>query len=321
MARRGDMLCAPFQCDSCWFVNIKGRIFDPKRAEDRLNISLIQRVNLDVFWDKEPSTVKGMYQVFVRAEVAASHLKIVPRFLKCKGPWPLDDQVGFGEAMILLWDSVQPSRTDGKTRQFDTIRKLRSLSANLQSTSCQGGREGVGFRDGGNMLLLSQCSTNSVLFGKFIKGCEKRMGRIVRQDTALSVPILLKILNNLDCELKSPSTTVTRKREVVMLGSFLVIGFCDALRGNEIFLVEAANLCKYWQEKVRQQQNHVVVPLMGRFKGETGERNVLRFLVNQTQSGIAIDKWVGRLVRVLMAEGRICVEQPGPAFVTAKEWY
>jgi hypothetical protein len=54
--------------------------------------------------------------------------------------------------------------------------------------------------------------------------------------------------------------------------------------------------------------------MMGRFKGETGERNIMRVLVKETHSGIKIGKWVDRLVRVLIAEGRNKVTHPGPAF-------
>jgi hypothetical protein len=57
---------------------------------------------------------------------------------------------------------------------------------------------------------------------------------------------------------------------------------------------------------------------MGRFKGETGERNVLRVLVHTTASGIKIGKWVERLVRLLVAEGRNDMKHPGPAFCDEK---
>jgi hypothetical protein len=314
-ARNGDMLCAPFQCDFCWFINLKGRMFDERRAEDRLNLGLIRRVNLDVFWEKEPSTVVGMLQVFSRATLSAQHLGITPAYLTSKKAWPIGDSVGFAEAMLLLWDSIQPNQKNGNTRQFDTVRKLRSMSANVCVASYYSEEfSGVGFKEGGSMYLLERCPTNSLLFTMFMKGCEKRMGRVVRQDAALSIPVLLTILDNLELDLKSASTTMLRKRDVVLLGSFLTIGFCDALRGNEVFLVEASNLCSYVGECLRTNKHYVVIPMMGRFKGETGERNVLRVLARTTQSGIQVGKWVERLSRVLIAEGRDKLDQPGPAF-------
>lgn len=187
-------------------------------------MSLIRLVNLDMLWDKELSTVNSMLQVFTRATSAARHLGLTPSFLRSKQPWPLTHNVGFGEAMLLLWDSVQPRKQkDGATRQFDTIRKLRSMSRNIQSTSYLGKLEGLGVRDGGNSLALEHCATNSVLFTKFIQGCEKRMGRRVQQDTALSVHILIVILRQLQNELKSAEVSIQRKRDIVMLGSFLAI--------------------------------------------------------------------------------------------------
>jgi hypothetical protein len=312
-ARKGDMLCAPFQCDFCWFENLKGRCFDERKAEDRLNLGLIRRVNLDVMWDKEPSTVGSMLQVFLRARTAARHLGIMPSFLTSKRAWPVNDQVGCGEAMLLLWDSIQTTQ-EGRSRQFDTIRKLRSMSANIQTTSAVEELAGLGFRESEKTFVLDKCSTNSVFFSKFIRGCEKRMGRMIRQDAALSVPILLAILANMEREFKCSEPTIRRKRDLVMLGSFLVVGFCDALRGNEVFLVEASNLCKFAEETQTSRRDYIVVPMMGRFKGETGERNVLRVLVKITSSGIDIGKWVARLVRVLKAEGRNDCKVPGPAF-------
>jgi hypothetical protein len=57
---------------------------------------------------------------------------------------------------------------------------------------------------------------------------------------------------------------------------------------------------------------------MGRFKGETGERNILRVLVETTKSGIQIGRWVERLVKILMAEKRNDTGCPGPAFCDEK---
>jgi hypothetical protein len=188
----------------------------------------------------------------------------------------------------------------------------------MQAASRKNEMDGICFKDGGNAYTLTRCSTNSVLFSKFIKGCEKRMGRVVKQDIALSVSVLLLILDNLNKELQNGATNIQRKREIVMLGSLLVIGFCDGLRGNELFLVEASSLCYYGDKGEQEGRAHVVIPLMGRFKGETGERNVLRPLVKVTASGIEINRWVSRLIRVLKVEGRQDRSKPGPAFCDDK---
>jgi hypothetical protein len=185
----------------------------------------------------------------------------------------------------------------------------------MQHARAREAMDGIGFKDGNRTNTLTKATSNSFLFSKFMKGCEKRMGRTLKQDAALAVDILIQILKNLDTELKQGcETQAVRRRDIVMLGAFLVIGFCDALRGNEVFLVEASTLCKYDGSGKHHKQPHVVVPLMGRFKGETGERNVMRVLVEQTKSGIQVTKWVVRLVNVLKQEGRDNTYKPGPAF-------
>ena len=47
---------------------------------------------------------------------------------------------------------------------------------------------------------------------------------------------------------------------------------------------------------------HVVVPLLGQFKGETGERCHLLMMINTTQSGIEVRKWVERVVQLFVQE-------------------
>ena len=42
------MLCAPFQCDFCWFVNLKDREVDTESLSDRRLLGYIRRVNLHI---------------------------------------------------------------------------------------------------------------------------------------------------------------------------------------------------------------------------------------------------------------------------------
>jgi len=47
---------------------------------------------------------------------------------------------------------------------------------------------------------------------------------------------------------------------------------------------------------------HVVVPLMGRFKNETGERNLVLVLANETNGGLKVRKWIDRFTALLKLE-------------------
>ena len=51
------MLGAPFQCDHCWFVNIKKEAPEESSLSDKRFLSYIRRVNLDVMWSREKGTV------------------------------------------------------------------------------------------------------------------------------------------------------------------------------------------------------------------------------------------------------------------------
>jgi hypothetical protein len=59
VARPGDHLFCPFQCELCHFRNLQGR--SPQVGSGLLGdvelLKCLRRVNLDAFWSREPSTV------------------------------------------------------------------------------------------------------------------------------------------------------------------------------------------------------------------------------------------------------------------------
>ena len=63
--------------------------------------------------------------------------------------------------------------------------------------------------------------------------------------------------------------------------------------------------------RLLERNGHCVIPLMGRFKNETGERNLVMVLANETKSGLGIHYWVDKFSGLLKAEGR--GTEPGPA--------
>jgi hypothetical protein len=289
-----------------------------RRIEDRLVVAMIRRANLDMFWSREASTVSGMYRVYEQAFRASEVLGIRTSVHIQRKPWPLEDKIGFGDAMVILWQSLQEGKNTKAHLQFESIRKIRSLASTIQQSRGRETEEGLGFKEGNKLNLLARSTANSIFFGKFMKGCEKRMGRLVRQDTALSIELLLLILKNLEDELITLEKHDARRRDVIMIGSFIVIGFCDALRGNETFLVERSSLIKYADRGKSHKRPHVVIPLMGRFKGETGERNVIRVLVEKTKSGIPVRKWVDWLIAILREDTSQIGKEVGPAFCDQK---
>ena len=59
-----------------------------------------------------------------------------------------------------------------------------------------------------------------------------------------------------------------------------------------------------FDEDVAESLPHVVIALLGKVKGETGEDTHQIALANTTQSGIKVRWWIEELVRVGLAEGR-----------------
>ena len=78
-----------------------------------------------------------------------------------------------------------------------------------------------------------------------------------------------------------------------------------ALRGSEGLMLEATLLATYIEEGRMSKAPYVLVPLLGRFKGKTGEINVLLPFAAVTKSGIQVRVAIDRLISVLTEEGRI----------------
>ena len=96
------------------------------------------------------------------------------------------------------------------------------------------------------------------------------------------------------------------------LAAYKMLGFMKK-SGPDAFLGEALELVQRIAEgKHHVNHPHVLFPLMGWFKVETGECPLTFCLANQSNSGIPNRKWLERLARLLRMEGRH--REAGPAF-------
>jgi len=162
---------------------------------------------------------------------------------------------------------------------------------------------------GGDIAKLSfaMMPTNSLWFERFAQGCLKCMGQDLRQDWAIPLDVLHSLIHLLDGEWALAERWVDRHK-IACAGSFAIIAFCGSFRGNEVFLIDLYGLTKYSQELA--QADHVIIPLLGKYKGEAHHRYHLTPLSVVTDSGLEIRTWVNRLVQVQMEAGR----SHGPAF-------
>jgi len=132
------------------------------------------------------------------------------------------------------------------------------------------------------------------------------MGQEVQQNWAITLPTVHALLDRLETEWNA-ALGQAQLEMVGSLGAFVAIAFCGSFRGNEVFLVDLFGVSKYLNSS-EVEEGTVVIPLLGRFKGETGERYHLTPLAAVTSSGIPVKKWVERLVKI--KEKRFCTHGP-----------
>jgi hypothetical protein len=131
------------------------------------------------------------------------------------------------------------------------------------------------------------------------------MGRLVNQNLGLSLDMLKFILSIYEEELLDENMSNDRRRFIIICGATFMILFAGALRGGEVLMMEGLELVRRRNGGRNDTENgHVVIPLMGRFKNETGQRNLVLVLANVSVGGLEIRKWVDRLSELLLQEGR-----------------
>ncbi len=281
---------------------------------DQRLLGYMRRVNLDMMWSRENSTVSAILGNIRKGKRMSEALNMDPINL-VMGPWPLEDKQGFQIALEMLRASQLKGRNADGYQQFDTLRKIRSAYSNIFECGPLVSATGLSFKGShGHMVHFSKSELNSVLFRQFIYGLEKRMGRVVIQNIAISVEMLNQILDNMEEELRDRETQWERKRDLIIGGAAFVSLFVGALRGEEIFMAEAEEFCKRIKSgKHDDKCSYVLLPLMGRFKHETGERNIIFSFASTTEgSGIPVRKWLERLAALLLREEKH--EEVGPAF-------
>jgi hypothetical protein len=283
----------PFQCDLCHFRNIQGRDPAPGLTKDKLLLQCIRRATLDAFWSRESSTVAANFRGSKRLQEIGDSVGILS-VCPPMGPYSVEDTSGMGVAVCILLRSLDPGRTED-TIQFSTARYLRSVFSNVYHASAEHQTGMAVMAQGTAKTYVTDCPTYGYWFSRFMRGVHKRMGEEVRSDYALSVQVLHKILGNLNVRW-AEATSIPRRKEIVEIALFLVFTFCLGLRGKEVVKMDIAGFVTYFEAgKEHPNHPHVMVPLQGRFKGETGERWHLLPIVWKTRSGIEVGVWAGRM--------------------------
>ena len=271
----------------------------------------IRRANLDAMWSLEPATIENNAREIKRGVRESKLVGLRPPYPPL-GPWEVGDNIGFGLAIQMLLRSLDNGRRSDYV-QYDTVRKLVSAYANCYHASAGGRPQLVSLAKDKNKSYYTKCEAYTPWNEKFRKGCVKRMGQESRQDLALPIAAFVVLLELLE-KRKLNAVKFSEEAFITAVGAFVVIGVGGSYRGHEIPLTDLHGLRKYLDEGREGPDEHVVIPMLGRFKGETGERYHLTPLAAVTKSGLKIREWVDALVRVRERQGRI----NGPAFCDDK---
>lgn len=283
-----------FQCDLCHFRNIQGRDPIGSVTDDNL-MTCIRRANLDAFWAREPGTVSAnLYDARRSVTTQVDCLGITSGGFRPLGPFPLRDTCGMIPAATMLMRSLDAGRND-KTVQFGTIRKVRSTFTNLHNASVNGMGSSTLMGDGRKMHFTDSL-THSLWYDRFIQGCHKRMGDVIKPNLAVSVEVMQSLMHRWEKDWDS-AVTIHDKLKVALLGSFCQLGFVGALRGEEIPRALLGGTRDAFATSGMHSSPHVVIELYGRFKGEGGlDRGHLLPLAATTKSGFQPRLWIGRVL-------------------------
>ena len=290
----------PFQCDICHFRNIQHRDPCVNAVKDMRLMQAIRQANIDAFWSRETSTVNGNLIQARRMEHLGDYYGIAS-VSPALGPFPLEDTFGMKTAVCVLKRSLDKGRTEEHV-QFATTRKLRSAYSNVYHASKElVNVSAMAFES--TKTYSTTCPTYGYWFERFILGVHKRMGDVVVSDFALSQSIFKELVHDLELDWAQAQSEDEREK-LVDVGNVIIMGYLLALRGEEIVKVDASGFLKYLDVGARHEEYpHVIVPLIGRLKGETGERYHLLPMARVTKSGIMAGRWADRLGQKLLRKG------------------
>ena len=213
-------------------------------------------------------------------------------------------------AITILKASQEPGRTSKEYTHYDSIRKMASAFSNHYEASTQAASETWVLRADLTNSFFTDCPTRSEFFTRFKAGLKAIMGRDVRGDSPLDYRILHKILFRLKSELLEPSTSWERRRWIATCGVFYSVSFCLALRGNETLMLDLSGLKNYWLQGLSETPPHIILPLLGKFKGEDSQRYHILLAPVESDSGFEIKRWIEWLIAARASEDII----QGPAF-------
>lgn len=109
-------------------------------------------------------------------------------------------------------------------------------------------------------------------YARFKQGCRTRMGLVRIQNE----PITSKIVHALDEiaseEWRDPNTTDKERVLLENVVCYVMFGYCNGLRGEEVPMISLKGLLHFWEETAASKEPFIMTTLYGKFKGEVDFR-------------------------------------------------
>ena len=238
VARRGDHLLVPFQCDLCQFRNVWNR--NPTE-KDAFKLMLVRRAILDGFWSREEDTVKKVWSDTKRllSYQEEHELSVV----NDRGPFALGDDTGLSYGLALLLRARDPGKPteDGEPRtiSYETLRK-QSTTINHLIASEPYGHEPVHGILKSTIICHSKAKNYGRLFDSINKGISRRLGHNPKQDLGISIDVILYIMAGY--KRRYVQCPESMKYEDIAMAFIFIITFCTGRRGFEMFFLNLTKL-------------------------------------------------------------------------------
>jgi hypothetical protein len=157
-------------------------------------------------WARSKHTVQGQMDM-LRQGLCFSQLAGLEGPYWYEGPLPPHDHCGYEVAIQMVLKSRNPGKRSATYTQFDTMRKLRSVYGNFLRSSPQANQQVMAMgNEKGRYQRFSADPCGSLWFYRFVTGCRHRMGMDWRPNEAMSLDLVLTVLNQAeDCLLDAPT--------------------------------------------------------------------------------------------------------------------
>jgi hypothetical protein len=255
-------------------------------------MACIRRINLDAFWSRAAATVRGNKDKLAEGLRMSESVGLAGPY-ESDGSLPEFDHCGYEVAIQMVLESRKKGLYCVDRLQFNTIRKLRTVYSNHCRASSKANRTAMSLGDQkGKYVRFSTDACSSFWFYRFLEGCKGRMGQDWRPNQAMTIELLLKVLSETEGRLEAAETEEEKNRWIVV-NTYITVCYVVSLRGSEGLLLDLSGLNRKWG---LGGDKHLTIALLGKIKGETGDRAHLLPSVPVTSSGIQVEASLKRLM-------------------------